>query len=723
MTTKSPYAIATESFLPTGRPSDGMDKMEVEANPHGVGDALALVDVVNWESIPKPSFRDIVGGGIVADQRNNIVDSLDVSLTEEDVRVTHTGVYPEIRFSERVHQEIDAKLSKSVIVRLLGKSIGYRALKNRVNALWSSIEALNIIDLNNDYYLIRFAMDADYDKVLSGGPWMIYGCYLTVQPWSREFYTAASYPKQILAWLRLLGLPYRYYSKSLFKVIASLLGEVIRNDFNTDDGRRGRFTHLVVVVNLDRPLILRIVIDGSFQAIDYEGLTVICFGCAKYSHSKEVCGQTEVVTVPPAPGHKSEPPVDGRFGPWMQVTNRKHRPDIASQGMNNEGPSVVLKGGSRFKALDLLGEGNQRNASGMEQDSGREPNTQGMGATVRVSSVVGEAEGSAQAVVEGLMHSTGRLREVVLVNPMMVDEGCGGSGDGHADKHSVLRIIEEGNSRVLKENNGRPMYGPIRSNYAKGVKRSSVASKALPQKDVRSKKKNELGSEQLVVADWVSKFASSLNIGIMAAISSVVNDVNNVVVGDANYEPRDENVSIEAEPLLTSSHVPDVQAIMEPRVSGLNADNFIRRAGFDYSYRVEANGFSGGIWVMWKNIVNIDVVAVDNQFIHGSCFVVASQQRHGGSIRRSGVCPRFCDFLFQYGLLDIGFYGPRFTWQRGDLGQWLDRCLCNGKWCEKFALSDVAHLPRLRSDHSPLLLTTTPVVHNGGRRPFRFLSI
>ncbi|KAL4325308.1 hypothetical protein GQ457_11G022240 [Hibiscus cannabinus] len=631
MTTKSPYAIATESFLPTGRPSDGvgrvisslrisslgagldlsggsqMDKMEVEANPPGVGDALALVDVVNGESIPKPSFRDIVGGGIVADQRNNIFDSLDVSLTEEDVRVSHTGVYPEIRFFERVHQEIDAKLSKSVIVRLLGKSIGYRALKNRVNALWSTIEALNIIDLNNDYYLIRFAMDADYD----------------------------------------------------------------------------------------RPLILGIVIDGSFQAIDYEGLTVICFSCAKYGHSKEVCGQTEAVTVPPAPGHKSKPPADGRFGPWMQVTNRKHRPDITSKGMNNEGPSVVLKGGSRFKALDLLGEDNQRNASGMEHDSGREPNTQGIGATVRVSSVVGEAEGSAQALVEGVMHSTGRLREVVLVNPVMVDEGCDGSGDGHVEQ---------------------PCWEEV------GV------------------------SPRVAAKDWVSKFASSLNMGIMAAISSVVNDVNNVVVGDANYEPRDENVSIEAEPLLTSSHVSDVLAIMEPRVSGLTADNFIRRAGFDYSYRVEANGFSGGIWVMWKNIVNIDVVAVDNQFIHASCFVVASQQRsalwgqlraldpglahpwilggdfsvicssaerHGGSVRRSGVYPQFCDFLFQYGLLDIGFYGPRFTWQRGDLVQWLDRCLCNGKWCEKFALSDVAHLPRLRLDHSPLLLTTTPVGKNG----------
>ncbi|KAL4362376.1 hypothetical protein GQ457_04G024310 [Hibiscus cannabinus] len=595
MTTENPNAIAIESFVPIGRPPDGvagvisllgisglgagydisggsqMDKMEVEANPPGVGDAPALVDVVNGESIPKPSFRDIVGGGIVADQRNNIIDSLDVSLTEEDVRVSHTGVYLEIRFFERVHQEIDAKLSKSVIVRLL--------------------------DLDNDYYLIQFARDVDYDKVLSDGPWMIYGCYLTM------------------------------------------------------------------------PLIPGIVIDGLFQAIKYEGLPVICFGCGKYGHSKEVCGQTEVVTVPPAPGR------------------------------------------SRFKELELLGEDNQRNASGMEQDSGRESNTQGMGTAVRVSNVVGEAEGSAQAVVKGVVHSTSGLREVVQVNPVMVDEGCDGSGDGHVEQPCQEEVVVS--PRV----------------DAKGVKRSSLASKAFPRKDLRSKKKNELGSAQLVVEDWVSKFASSLNMGTMVVSSSVVNDVNNVVVGDANYEPRDENVSIEAKPLLTSSHVSDVLAIMEPHVSGLTVENFIWRAGFDYSYRVEANGFSFGIWVMWKNTVNIDVAAVVNQFIHGSCFVVASQQRsalwgllrafdpglahpwilgcdfnvicssaerHGGSVRRSG---------------------------RGDLSQRLDRCLCNGKWYEMFALSDVLNLPRLGSDHRLPLLTTTPAVHNGGRGPFRFLSI
>ncbi|KAK8661201.1 hypothetical protein V6N13_052099 [Hibiscus sabdariffa] len=78
--------------------------------------------------------------------------------------------------TSEVHKEIDVKLSKSLIVRLLGKSIGYRALKNRIYALWALMGEANLIDLYNDYYFVRFTMEDNYDKVLSGGVWELFDC-------------------------------------------------------------------------------------------------------------------------------------------------------------------------------------------------------------------------------------------------------------------------------------------------------------------------------------------------------------------------------------------------------------------------------------------------------------------------------------------------------------------------------------------------------------------
>ena len=55
---------------------------------------------------------------------------------------------------------------------------------------------------------------------------------------------------------------------------------------------------------------------------------------------------------------------------------------------------------------------------------------------------------------------------------------------------------------------------------------------------------------------------------------------------------------------------------MEPRISGNKADSFIRRSGFDKSYRVEAEGFSGGIWILWRDRFQVEVVASHSQFVH-----------------------------------------------------------------------------------------------------------
>ncbi|KAK8596694.1 hypothetical protein V6N12_065174 [Hibiscus sabdariffa] len=62
---------------------------------------------------------------------------------------------------------------------------------------------------------------------------------------------------------------------------------------------------------------------------------------------------------------------------------------------------------------------------------------------------------------------------------------------------------------------------------------------------------------------------------------------------------------------------PHVVALLEPRISGAQADSVLTRLGFSHSFRVEVNGLSGGIWLLWNNEVDIEVLTVSNQFVHG----------------------------------------------------------------------------------------------------------
>ncbi|KAL4351495.1 hypothetical protein GQ457_06G009470 [Hibiscus cannabinus] len=199
-----------------------------------------------------------------------------------------------------------------MIICLLGKSIGYRALWNMILSLWNPIGDISLIDSDNEYYMVRFADEEDFHKVLSGGSWVIYGSYLTVHPWSRHFNFAEDHPSHIMVWVCLPKLPYRYYTKSLFRYIAASIG----------------------------------------KDIEYEGLPNICFKCGKYGHAKEYCGVVEAPAITEENAHALRNPED-LYGPWMQVVNRRRRNvNISGSSGGNEGSTVAREArGSRFAAL------------------------------------------------------------------------------------------------------------------------------------------------------------------------------------------------------------------------------------------------------------------------------------------------------------------------------------------------------------------------------------
>ncbi|KAL4271374.1 hypothetical protein GQ457_13G004110 [Hibiscus cannabinus] len=353
--------IAKKGRLETDTESGGHDGLRLAADLDMAmedGDNPNVLREFGRQSDPKdgqlkPSFRCNLVGKTSLLQSERKIHELDVVVNDEDVLVGGDVVLPEINFFDRVHAAIDEELSNSVIIRLLGKSIGYRALLNRIQALWSPIGELQLIDLDNEYFLVRFALEEDFTHVLIGGPWVIYGSYLTVQPWSRNFSTNVEYPEEIMAWVRLPKLPYRYYTKSLFRYIANAIGKVVRIDYNTDDGKRGRFAQLAIKFNLNKPLVSGIVIDGMRQDIEYEGLPSICFTCGKYGHLKEFCGKTISRDESTVAGVVRDP--IERCGPWMQVSNRRRRPIVAPKNvsMNASGPRESENRGSRFAICEL----------------------------------------------------------------------------------------------------------------------------------------------------------------------------------------------------------------------------------------------------------------------------------------------------------------------------------------------------------------------------------
>lgn len=69
----------------------------------------------------------------------------------------------------------DAKIlgksfSKSLIIKILGKSADFKFLEKKVIELWACKSHFEIVDLADDYYVVKFSNDDDYSFILYEGP-------------------------------------------------------------------------------------------------------------------------------------------------------------------------------------------------------------------------------------------------------------------------------------------------------------------------------------------------------------------------------------------------------------------------------------------------------------------------------------------------------------------------------------------------------------------------
>ncbi|KAL4383795.1 hypothetical protein GQ457_15G012030 [Hibiscus cannabinus] len=452
----------------------------------------------------------------------------EISITAVDIKIDSTSPIPSIQFSERVHAQVDYNMRNSLIVRLLGRSIGFKALQSRILALWKPAGDIKLIDLDNGYYIIRFSVESDYVKVLKDGPWTIYGSYLTVQPWSRQFTTLEKYPSKVIVWVRLPGMPYRYYSKALFRHIATLIGEVFRVDYNTYERGRGKFARLAILVDLNKPLRSYLYIDGRLQKLEYEGLQDIFFHCDIYGHSKDSCTRL----------HGENP---------EQLSQEKE--EAANMCISSIGQRL----GSRFRVLasENLEAGRDTYTAGDVRDgtvvAGVRTRTQQN--SVEQNQIVSRVEGNVVARSATYLASNPDKKKRSII-PHRKDVP-----DHQAGLDRVGGVVRKG-LRIRKPmNSGKGGFYPIAMDESN--------NDSLPSDDEEIWEEDDLAP--------------------MADVGVVVDKGGMTSEGAGSHPFRRQFQSFMRE------YKPHVVAIMEPRINGRVVDRVIGRLGFSNSFRVETN--------------------------------------------------------------------------------------------------------------------------------------
>ncbi|KAK8594002.1 hypothetical protein V6N12_046073 [Hibiscus sabdariffa] len=160
---------------------------------------------------------------------------------------------------------------------------------------------------------------------------------------------------------------------------------------------------------------------------------------------------------------------------------------------------------------------------------------------------------------------------------------------------------------------------------------------------------------------------------------------------------------------------PHVIFLIETQISGDVADSAISKFGFPNLLRIEARGFSGRIWMLWRNDLVVDITHISIRFLNCHCRLVDSldwvqimtiyaspiarfqkliwessvdldpgadvlwllggdfnaiircEEHLGDSPRTTRVSKLFLDFIFDISLIEVDYVGSDFTWHGGSL--------------------------------------------------------
>jgi hypothetical protein len=271
-----------------------------------------------------PSFRDKLLGSQEPLPRRETVDLISKKLFRIEFEDGDRR-RPKCYADDSVLKDLWLPWQHAIIVKLLGKNLGFLAMRDRLKALWKLTGEMDVLDVGHGFFMIKFDLEADREKVINGGPWMIFDHYVAIRPWTTDFISSQVKINKTLVWIRFPSLGMEYYDESLLLALASAIGSLVKVDMHTLDASRGKFARVCVEINLDEAVVGKVWFRNFWYHVEYEGLHLLCKSCGVYGHVARNC------TNKVSGGDKGMPATSG--GGALEKTPTTEKPTSAAPNL------------------------------------------------------------------------------------------------------------------------------------------------------------------------------------------------------------------------------------------------------------------------------------------------------------------------------------------------------------------------------------------------------
>ncbi|KAJ4826259.1 hypothetical protein Tsubulata_018650 [Turnera subulata] len=250
----------------------------------------------------RSSYLDkLTGGGSDSTPVDPWVDEIKADYEEGDVVIVEKNGEKVVELSDAFKARLRKPWERTVVVKLMGRAIGFHTLYSKLLTLWQPKGTLKLIDLENNYFAVQFWEEEDYFKALLEGPWTIFTHVLSVQPWTPAFQASAKSIDNVVTWVRFLDFQLDCYHSKILRTMGNLVGRTVKLERNSKNPSRGKFAKVAVNVNITQPLKGTVTMENETYKVVYEGLPGICDNCGRVGHLSELYPERSPLSPPFSP--------------------------------------------------------------------------------------------------------------------------------------------------------------------------------------------------------------------------------------------------------------------------------------------------------------------------------------------------------------------------------------------------------------------------------------
>lgn len=196
----------------------------------------------------------------------------DNRVSEEEVARLRHAFPDKLVISKKEIEEARAPFQHSLIGRFLGRRrSASNYLAKSLGQQWQTAGDVDIIPMAGGYYLFMFAGEEDLMKVWTGGPWVVGGLVLSLEPWRKNFRPSKVAAPKVCVWLRMPELPPECMARNIVLNIASKAGRPVEVDTQTRSLHRAGYARACVEIDLSQPLVpgAEVQIEGEARAMTF----------------------------------------------------------------------------------------------------------------------------------------------------------------------------------------------------------------------------------------------------------------------------------------------------------------------------------------------------------------------------------------------------------------------------------------------------------------------